>query len=47
MEDVKLQEKIKAFLSVDHGYGYGSGYGDGDGDGSNNIGIFEFTEETT
>lgn len=25
MEDVKLQEKIKAFLSVDHGYGYGYG----------------------
>ena len=43
MEDVKLQEKIKAFLSVDDGYGsgygsgsgygYGSGSGFGDGDG--------------
>ena len=31
MEDVKLKEKIKAFLSVDHGYG--SGYGSGDGSG--------------
>ena len=36
MEDVKLQEKIKAFLAVDNGdgYGYGSGYGDGYGSGS-------------
>ena len=36
MEDVKLKEKIKAFLSLDHGSGsgYGSGYGDGSGDGS-------------
>ena len=42
MEDVKLLEKILAFLSIDHGYGYGYGdgygsgygYGDGSGDGS-------------
>jgi hypothetical protein len=27
MEDVKLQEKIKIFLSTDDGSGYGSGYG--------------------
>jgi len=41
MEDVKLQDKIKVFLSVDDGYGYGSGsgygygsgYGSGSGDG--------------
>ena len=37
MEDVKLQEKIREFLSIDHGYGSGDGsgygYGDGDGDG--------------
>ena len=43
MEDVKLKEKIKAFLSVDHGdgsgygsgdgSGYGDGYGSGDGSG--------------
>ena len=39
MEDVKLQEKIKVFLSIDTGYGdgygsgSGSGYGDGYGDG--------------
>ena len=41
MEDVKLQEKITAFLSLDYGYGsgygddygYGSGYGDGSGSG--------------
>ena len=33
MEDVKLQEKIKAFLAIDNGYGYGSGYGSGDGYG--------------
>jgi hypothetical protein len=37
MEDVKLQEKIRAFLSVDtgsgYGYGDGSGYGDGYGYG--------------
>ena len=32
MEDVKLQEKIKAFLDVDRGDG--SGYGDGSGSGS-------------
>ena len=31
MEDVKLQQKIKAFLSVDNGYGYGDGSGDGSG----------------
>ena len=40
MEDVKLQDKIKKFLSKDDGDGYGygsgdgSGSGDGDGDGS-------------
>ena len=34
MEDVKLQEKIKAFLSIDNGDGYGSGSGYGDGYGS-------------
>ena len=37
MEDVKLQDKIREFLSIDTGYGdgegYGSGYGDGYGDG--------------
>ena len=33
MEDVTLQDKIKAFLSVDHGDGYGSGDGSGDGYG--------------
>ena len=35
MEDVKLQEKIRKFLSIDtgYGYGYGSGYGSGSGDG--------------
>ena len=37
MEDVKLQDKIKEFLSTDtgdgDGSGYGSGYGDGDGSG--------------
>ena len=43
MEDVKLSDKIREFLSVDSGYGsgygdgsgdgYGSGYGYGDGDG--------------
>ncbi len=35
MEDVKLQDKIREFLSSDTGYGYGdgSGYGYGDGDG--------------
>ena len=32
MEDVKLQEKIKAFLP--HNDGYGSGYGSGSGSGS-------------
>ena len=34
MEDVKLQEKIKAFLAVDDGSGYGYGDGSGSGDGS-------------
>ena len=34
MEDVKLREKIRVFLSTDYGYGDGSGYGDGYGDGS-------------
>ena len=42
MEDVKLQDKIREFLSIDNGYGsgygegsgYGSGYGDGSGSGS-------------
>ena len=34
MEDVKLQDKIKEFLSIDTGDGYGSGYGSGDGSGS-------------
>ena len=44
MEDVRLLEKIREFLSIDHGYGdgsgdgsgsgYGSGYGYGYGDGS-------------
>ena len=29
-----LDDKIKAFLSVNYGSGYGSGYGDGDGSGS-------------
>ena len=45
MEDVKLQDKIREFLSIDngsgsgygdgygYGYGYGSGYGDGSGSG--------------
>ena len=33
MEDVNLQEKIRAFLAVDNGDGYGSGYGSGDGYG--------------
>ena len=33
MEDVKLQEKIKAFLDPGSGYGCGSGYGDGSGYG--------------
>ena len=33
MEDVKLKEKIRAFLSTDNGSGYGSGYGSGDGSG--------------
>ena len=33
MEDVKLQEKIKVFLSTDHGSGSGYGYGDGSGYG--------------
>ena len=46
MEDVKLQDKIREFLSIDNGsgygygdgygsgYGYGDGYGSGYGDGS-------------
>ena len=34
MEDVKLQKKIKEFLSVDSGSGSGDGYGYGDGSGS-------------
>ena len=34
MEDVKLQNKIKAFLASDYGYGSGSGYGYGSGSGS-------------
>ena len=33
MEDVKLQDKIKEFLSIDTGSGYGSGSGDGCGSG--------------
>ena len=34
MEDVKLLDKIKKFLSIDgYGSGYGSGYGDGYGSG--------------
>ena len=39
MEDVRLLDKIREFLSIDngsgsgYGYGYGSGYGYGDGDG--------------
>ena len=37
MEDVKLQEKIKEFLSVDTGSGDGYGYGDGSGDGIGQI----------
>ncbi len=39
MEDVKLQEKIKAFL--DPGSGDGSGYGDGYGDGYGYGGLYE------
>lgn len=38
-----LDDKIKAFLSVNYGSGSGSGYGDGDGDGS---GIKRFNRET-
>ena len=34
MEDVKLQDKIKKFLSKDDGSGDGSGYGYGSGSGS-------------
>ena len=36
MEDVKLRDKIREFLSIDNGsgYGYGSGYGSGYGYGS-------------
>ena len=45
MEDVKLQEKIKEFLSIDNGYGdgsgSGSGYGDGSGSGSGYGGLAE------
>ena len=33
MEDVKLQDKIKEFLSIDTGSGSGYGYGDGYGSG--------------
>ena len=33
MEDVRLQDKVKAFLSIETGYGYGYGYGYGSGDG--------------
>ena len=33
MEDVKLKDKIKVFLSKDIGYGSGYGYGSGDGYG--------------
>ena len=33
MEDVRLREKIREFLSVDNGDGYGDGYGDGSGSG--------------
>ena len=33
MEDVKLLEKIKVFLSIGSGYGYGDGSGYGDGYG--------------
>ena len=33
MEDVKLSEKVRAFLVVDTGYGDGSGYGSGSGYG--------------
>ena len=34
MEDVKLLDKIKDFLSIDSGYGYGYGSGSGSGYGS-------------
>ena len=34
MEDLKLQEKIEAFLAIDNGDGSGDGYGYGSGDGS-------------
>ena len=34
MEDVKLQDKIREFLSIDTGSGYGYGYGYGYGSGS-------------
>lgn len=37
MEDIKLKEKIRAFLSVDTGSGSGSGSGYGYGDGISNI----------
>ena len=37
MEDVRLIEKIKAFLSTDYGYGYGDGSGYGDGYGIGEI----------
>ena len=33
MEDVKLSEKVRAFLVVDTGYGYGDGSGSGSGSG--------------
>lgn len=29
MEDVKLREKIREFLSIDYGYGSGCGHGSG------------------
>lgn len=37
MEDVKLREKIREFLSIDYGYGDGDGYGDGSGSGSGGL----------
>ena len=33
MENVKLRERIRAFLSIDYGYGSGDGYGHGSGHG--------------
>ena len=50
MEDVRLLDKIKAFLSRDNGSGSGSGsgYGDGDGYGSGYGygGLFEINGQT-